>query len=127
MKSQGDKKNRWLEHLGLLLLGWAHVSTADHTLIGTLQNATNPSQPISNATVSLLLSDGSLSNIATNTDSQGNFTLQFDTQTVTANPYLAVSIEAPLFRPREANVTLTASNTISLSPVTALPIFNRFN
>ena len=123
MKSQANRNHRYRMCLGLLLLGWAHISTAEYTLLGTLQSAIDPYQPISNATVSLLLSDGSLSPIATNTDSQGNFILQFDTQTVPPSPYLAVSIEAPLFRPREVNVTLTATNTIALSPVNSFTYF----
>ena len=105
------------------MLGWAHLSSANYTLTGTLQNALHPTQPISGATVSLLLSDGSSSNIETTTDAQGNFTLQLDTQTATTNPYLAVAIEAPLFRPREANVTLAATNTIFLSPVNSFTYF----
>ena len=117
------RKNQWLTCLGLLMLGWANLSSANYILTGTIHNAIHPTQPISDATLSLLLPDGSLSNIEATTDAQGNFTLQLDTQTATTNPNLAVAIEAPLFRPREANVTLVETNTILLSPVNNFTYF----
>ena len=123
MTSIDSRKNQWLSCLALFIIGWEHLSPANYIVTGTLQNALHPTQPISGATVSLLLSDGSSSNIETTTDAQGNFTLQLDTQTATINPYLAVAIEAPLFRPREANITPAATNTIFLSPVNSFTYF----
>ena len=117
------RKNQWLTYLGFLMLGWANLCSANYIITGTIQSATDPTQPISDAAVSLLLSDGSLSNIETTTDAQGNFTLQLDTQMATTNPNLAVAIEAPLFRPREVNVTLVETNTILLSPVNNFTYF----
>ena len=117
------RKNQWLTYLGFLMLGWANLCSANYIITGTIQSAIHPTQPISDATVSLLLSDGSLSNIETTTDAQGSFTLQLDTQMATTNPNLAVAIEAPLFRPREANVTLVETNTILLSPVNNFTYF----
>lgn len=85
-------------------------------LVGVVRDSANPAgQPISNAWVTVIQADGEATTLETTTDSQGRFVLWLNEEVERDSAYLAVSVQADHFRPREVNVRVSATNSIYLS------------
>jgi CubicO group peptidase (beta-lactamase class C family) len=85
-------------------------------LTGVVTDSTNPTGlPISNAWVNVIQSDGEATPMEATTDAQGRFVLWLNEGVDIGSEYLAVSVSADSFRPREINVLASATNSIRLS------------
>ena len=85
-------------------------------LTGVVTDSANPTgQPISNAWVTVIQTDGEATTIETTTDSQGRFSLWLNENIAIGSEYLAVSVSADSYRPREVNVLASVTNSIQLS------------
>ena len=72
-------------------------------------------QPVTNAVLTLLLANGEPTAVHATTDAQGRFVIPLDQQTPIDGEYLAVSVSAENFRPREVNVRIGEDNAIALA------------
>jgi CubicO group peptidase (beta-lactamase class C family) len=91
-------------------------SQGTQTITGVVRAAADPAgQPITNATVTLIQSNGEATAIEATTNPQGRFVLRINKHTEIDSEYLAVSVRAENFRPREVNVSTTQNNSILLS------------
>ncbi len=91
---------------------------------GVVRDSANPTgQPIANARVTLIQSNGEMAAIETTTDPQGEFVLWLGKHTEIDSEYLAVSVSAENFRPREVNVSTTQTNSILMSLVNTFTYF----
>ena len=80
-----------------------------------MDSASSPGQPLANATVTLIQSNGEMASIETTTNPQGRFVLRVNKHVDIDSEYMAVSVRAENFRPREVNVSTTQQNSIRLS------------
>jgi CubicO group peptidase (beta-lactamase class C family) len=100
------------------------ASRGTQTITGVVMDSTDSTgQPIANATVTLIQSNGEMTAIETTTNPQGRFVLRVNKQIDIDSEYLAVSVRAENFRPREVNVSTTQNNSIRISQEN---IFNYF-
>jgi CubicO group peptidase (beta-lactamase class C family) len=85
-------------------------------LTGVVMDSTRPTgQPIPHATVTLIQTDGEATTMEATTDVQGRFILWLNEEVEIGSEYLAVSVRADNYRPREINVLATETNSIQLS------------
>lgn len=91
-------------------------SRGTQTITGVvMDSASSAGQPIANATVTLIQSNGEMTAIEATTNPQGRFVLRVNNHIEIDSEYLAVSVRAENFRPREVNVSPTKNNPIRMS------------
>ena len=93
-----------------------NATPVTRTISGSVTDSAMPnSQPIADALVKLIQSDGEVTTTSTVTDPEGQFTLVLTDDSDIDPEFLAVSVSAAGFRQKEINVSVDGGNPIAVS------------